>query len=186
MRQALSRPAFFLASFAACAVMGFASGCASGGFKLTRQYAGWVNSQMIIIRIVIYLLTGIVFAVTMLIDAVVFNTMDFWEGRVSQGDYLFNQGEKVFQVKHEILPESQLRRSTIETRDLQGKLIQVTVMMETTAGEIELIVDGVKKAVVRDLKTFPTALLMNERGETVREESVLASMPLSAMLFARK
>lgn len=52
-----------------------ATGCASGGFKLTRQYAQFVNRQQLILRIVLYILTSIVFAATLLIDAVIFNTM---------------------------------------------------------------------------------------------------------------
>lgn len=186
MTRALSRSAFYLSSFLACGLMAVASGCASGGFKLTRQYAGWVNSQMIILRIVIYLLTGIVFAVTLLIDAVVFNTMDFWEGRVSQGDYLFQQGERVFHVKHEVLPEGGLRRSTIETKDLQGKTLEVTVVAENSNGEIELLVNGVKKATVNDLQALPMASIYNERGEVTRVENVLATMPIGSLLFARR
>lgn len=187
MRQALSRPAFFLASFAACGVMALSTGCASGGFKLTRQLAGWVNSQQIIIRIIIYILVGaIAFGVTMLIDLVVFNTMDFWEGRVSQGDYLFKQGERQYHVKHEILPESQLRRSTIVIKDLDGKTLETQVIAENAAGEIEMSVNGVKKVAVRDIKALPTAQFFNERGEVASEKNVLATMPLSAMQFARQ
>ncbi len=187
MRQALSRPAFFLASFAACGVMALSAGCASGGFKLTRQLAGWVNSQQIIIRIIIYILVGaIVFGVTLLIDAVVFNTIDFWEGRVSQGDYLFQQGEREYHVRHEVLPETQLRRSTIEIKDLQGKTLETQVLTENAAGEIEMTVNGVKRVAVRDVKTLPMARLFNERGEIESEKNVLASMPLSAFIFARK
>ena len=40
-------------------------GCASGGFKLTRQYARFVNKQQIIIRIVLYILTAVVFLATL-------------------------------------------------------------------------------------------------------------------------
>lgn len=186
MPRAFSRTAFYLAALAACGVLSLTTGCVSGGFKLTRQYAGWVNSQMIILRIVIYLLTGIVFAVTMLIDVVVFNTMDFWEGRVSQGDYLFQKGERVYHVRHEVRPEGGLRRSTIETKDLQGRLLETTVVAETDRSEIELIVNGVKKATVNDLQALPMASIYNERGEIARVENVLASMPLSSMLFARR
>ena len=77
------------------------AGCASGGFKLTREYARWVNSKNIILRIILYILTAVVFAVTMLIDLVVFNTMDFWNGTVSQGDYKF-KGEEASRTNDRI------------------------------------------------------------------------------------
>src|SRR5688572_8030721 len=100
----MQKLSFFFLSSIACFTMALTSGCASGGFKLTRQYARWVNSQNIILRIVLYILTFIVFAVTLLIDAVVFNTIDFWEGKVSEGTYDFKDGDKVYQVRHEFLP----------------------------------------------------------------------------------
>ena len=109
----ISKLLFYLSSLSASAIMALTTGCASGGFKLTRQYAGFVNRQPTILRIIIYLLTGIVFAVTMLIDMVIFNTIDFWEGRVSAGSYEFKKGDKTFHVRHEFMPGTILKRSTI-------------------------------------------------------------------------
>ena len=100
MSKIWMKPSFYLSSFAACAIMALTAGCASGGFKLTRQYARWVNSQNIILRIVIYILTSVVFAVTMLIDFVIFNTLDFWNGTVAAGSYEFKDGDKLFQERN--------------------------------------------------------------------------------------
>ena len=51
------------------------------------------------------------FAITLLVDMVIFNTMDFWEGRVSAGEYNYQSGDKTFYVRHEILPGTKLKRS---------------------------------------------------------------------------
>src|SRR5690606_10112033 len=100
------------------------------GFKITRQYARFVNSQMIVLRIILYILTSIVFAVTLLVDMVVFNTIDFWNGTVSQGDYEFKDGGKTYHARHEILP-SKLKQSTIKISDENGKHLQEVVLRET-------------------------------------------------------
>src|SRR4051794_31680669 len=97
-------------ALAAVMAMALTTGCASGGFQLTRQYAGFVNRQPTILGAVIYILTIPVFVVTLIIDMVYFNTMDFWSGKVSAGTYEFNKDGKVFQVVHEDLP-SKLKRS---------------------------------------------------------------------------
>ena len=89
------------------------TGCVSGGFKLTRQYAGWVNSQTLVLRVIIYLLTFVVFGVTLLIDSVVFNTMDFWQGKVSAGGYEFKDGDKTYLVQHSFKPGTQYRQTEI-------------------------------------------------------------------------
>src|SRR5437868_3204834 len=142
MRKFTIKPFSYMCTFIACFVMVLTSGCASGGFKLTRQYAQWVNSQMIILRIVLYLLTGIVFFVTLLIDLVVNNTMDFWDGRVSSGTYEFKKDGKIYVARHEYMPETRLRRSTIHVSDSDGRQLQEVVLSETPAGSIEMFVDG--------------------------------------------
>lgn len=128
-------------------VVGFASlaGCASGGFKLTRDYAGWVNRQNIVLRIVLYILTGVVFAVTMLIDLVIFNTMDFWEGRISQGEYNFNQDGRMYAVRHKLDAKSGLRESKIIITGSGLSKAQEILIKESRKDEIELFVDGVRK-----------------------------------------
>lgn len=149
----------------------FSAGCASGGFKLTRQYARWVNSQNIILRIIIYILTGIVFAVTLLIDMVVFNTMDFWNGTVSQGDYNFKGEDKVYHVKHEILPGTLLKRSTINvfTHDEKTK-IQKVVLNETPTGEIEMFVDDKIRARVKNISSLPVVSVYNKAGQFLENQ----------------
>jgi len=155
--------------------------CASGGFKLTREYARFVNRQTLILRIVIYIFTSIVFAVTMLIDMVVFNTMDFWQGRVAAGSYNFNQDGKSFHVKHEVLPLNSRKRSTIEVRDADQKLLQVVTLEENAQGEIDLSVDGQLRTRVRDVNSLPVAAFYDAQGILTAEKTVLFDMPVTAV-----
>lgn len=173
MQKLTAKPISYLSAFLACFVMCFTSACASGGFKWTRKYAGFVNSQNIILRIVLYLLTGIVFAVTLLVDMVIFNTMDFWEGRVSAGSYNFKEGEKTFVVKHEFQGDSKLRKSTIKVMDKKNNLIQEVVLNETSSNEIEMFVDGKLRSRVNGIKELPVASIFDENGKLVKTTLVL-------------
>lgn len=139
------------------------SGCASGGYKLTRKYSSWVNKNNIVLRVVLYLLTGIVYAVTMLIDMVIFNTMDFWNGRVSQGNYQFNKEDRTYFVRHSIDQDSGLRQSRIEVSK-DNHTIQTVVLRETASLEVELLVDGVLRGKATDLKSLPLLSLYDQKG----------------------
>lgn len=128
-------------------------GCASGGYKLTRTYAQFVNKQNIILRIVLYILTGIVFAVTLLIDAVIFNTMDFWNGRVSANDYQFEKDGQLFIVKHSYKGVDKNLRNT-EIQVFKKELFEVGTaevtleISELASGKIELKENGVVKKTI--------------------------------------
>jgi hypothetical protein len=161
---------FFLGSFLACSVMSLTTGCASGGWKLTRQYAGWLNSQPIILRVIIYILGFIIFFVTILVDVVVLNTMDFWEGKVSAGDYHFKDGDRTFFAHHEYMPGTQLKRSSIQVKDNDGKLLQNVVFQETVEHDIELFVDGVLRARGHDMKTMPAVTMFDAKGRMTQEK----------------
>lgn len=131
-------------------------GCASGGFQLTRKYARFVNKQNIILRIIIYIFTSFVFAITLLIDAVVFNTLDFWNGRVSASDYQFEEGGKTFLVKHSYKGENGNLRNTeiriFKTEHFNVGAAEKTIeLSELESGQVELREDGVLK------KTFDSA-----------------------------
>jgi nitrogen fixation protein FixH len=132
-------------------------GCASGGYKLTRKYSGFVNRQHIILRIVLYLLTGIVYAVTLLIDAVVFNTIDFWKGRVSANTYQFEEGNEQFVVKHFYEGEKKLRNSEIKvfSKKNLSTPVQVILISEKSADEINVYVDGKLRTQVSDIQDVP-------------------------------
>lgn len=173
MRMIVMKPTFYLFSFAACAMMAITTGCASGGFKLTRQYARWVNSQQLILRIVLYILTSVVFAVTLLVDAVVFNTIDFWEGRVSAGDFKFKEGGKTYHVKHEFQTGTKLKRSSIRVTDANDSLLQEIVLNETASEEIELYVDGKLRTRVRDLNSIPVASIFDRDGNLIDNSHIL-------------
>lgn len=185
MKKHLFNPFYYFMALLACSTMALTSGCASGGFKLTRQYAGWVNSQNIILRIILYILTMVVFGVTLLIDAVVFNTMDFWEGRVSQGNFNFKEGDKTYQVLHETIPDSQLRRSTIQIFGSDNRQIQLVVLQETPKNEIELYVDGVLRTKVANISAIPVASLFDAKGKLVEQKDLWLPTLLPIQYLAR-
>lgn len=164
MQKKLSKGFFYLGSAAACTILAFATGCASGGYSLTRKYAQFVNSQPLILRIVLYILTFVVFAVTLLIDMVVYNTIDFWNGRVSAGSYQFQGDNKTFYVEHTITPDH-LKRSTIQVMGPDNKLLQTVVFSETTQHEVELFVDGQLKARGQDINNLPKLSLFDAYGK---------------------
>lgn len=142
MNKIFTRILFYFCAGLSCLFMAFNTGCVSGGFKLTRQYAGWLNSQNIFIRIILYIVASVIFAVTLLIDVVLFNTMDFWEGRVSAGDYEFRQDNKVYMVKHQYLPGSNFRQSSIKVFDNNMSLQHEITLTELANGNVQVLADG--------------------------------------------
>lgn len=173
MQKILKNPISYTSAFFACFIMMFATGCASGGYKLTRSYAGFVNKQNIILRVVLYILTGIVFAVTLLIDAVVFNTMDFWEGKVSAGSYKFQDGDKTFHVRHEIVPGTELRRSTIHIVDEKETVLQVVALNEAPNGQIEMYVNGKLRTRVNGIKELPVVSQYDADENLISEQMLI-------------
>lgn len=174
MSKVAMKPFAYLGAFLACTIMSMTTGCASGGFKLTREYAHFVNRQPVILRVILYIFTSVVFAVTMLIDMVVFNTMDFWNGTVAAGDYSFKNGDKTYQARHEFMPVTGLRRSTIQIFDQDQKLLQKVVLAETAEHQIEVFVDGTLKARVHGISDVPVASFYNGGtwlGDRMIEES---------------
>lgn len=143
----------------------FTSGCASGGFKLTREYAGFVNRQHVVVRVVLYILTSIVFGVTLLIDLVLNNTMDFWDGRVSQGTYSFSQDERTYLAHHEIGSDG-LKSSHIEIFDKDRNKLQDVILKQTAKLDIEVVVDGQLKGRVTDISAVPQLTLFDRHGAT--------------------
>jgi hypothetical protein len=170
--QKLSRILFYLGSASACFMMMFTTGCASGGYTLTRKYSQFVNSQNIILRIVLYILTGIIFAVTILVDLVVNNTIDFWEGRVSANTYEFQKDGKSFYVQHEVMPKSDLKRSTIKVMDGNHKLLQTIILAETPKHEIELSVDGVLRTKVQNIYSLPKLSSFDKNGKLLEQKDL--------------
>lgn len=179
MKSNIMRPTFFFFSFLACAIMSLATGCASGGYKLTREYARWLNSQQLIIRILLYLFASFIFAITLLVDFVVFNTMDFWEGRISAGDYFFKQDGKNYYVKHELLPGTNLKRTSIRITDANEQVLQEAVLTETPNSEIELYIDGKLRTRVRDIHSLPVASVFDKDGNVIDTNYVLP-LPVAA------
>ncbi len=180
MKTIASKFLYFFGSLCTIFCLVGTTGCASGGFKLTRQYARFVNSNNIILRVVLYVLTFVVFGVTLLIDMVVFNTMDFWNGTVSQGIYEFVNQDKKFVVEHKILP-NQRRRSTIQIQKLGGEHLQEVVLAETPEGNIDVFVDGVRTAQVHDLNSLPVTTLFDNKGQVTSHLVI----PMSTALAQR-
>lgn len=164
-----------MGALSACTVMAFTTGCASGGYKLTRDFSQWVNSKTLILRIILYIITIPVFGITLLIDAVIFNTMDFWEGRVSSGSYDFKDGNKTYQVRHEFLQDTKLKKSTVQIRDSKQTSLQVVVLKETASHEIEMYVDGKLRTKVNSLSKNPVAFIFNEKGKLIKQEAILSA-----------
>ncbi len=176
----VSRSFFMASAFLASVVISLTTGCASGGFKLTRQYATFVNSQNIVIRILLYIFTSIVFAATLLIDMVINNTMDFWSGRVSSGTYNFKSGDKTYTAKHEIL-ETNLKRSTIETHDLQGHLLETVRIEETKTKNIEVYVNDVLRTRVSNINEVPVATTFDKNGFMSQANILVSSERLATV-----
>lgn len=137
-------------------------GCASGGFKLTRQYARFVNKQQIVIRVVLYILTSVVFVATLLIDAVIFNTLDFWEGRVSASESSFEKDGKHYAVKHYFEGEEKLKNTEIRVFDSgvpAARAASTIHISETSSGVIKVYENGVLKATINSIKDLPEITL---------------------------
>jgi len=146
------------------------SGCASGGYKWTRAYSQWVNSTHIVLRILIYLLTGVVYYVALIVDLVIFNTMDFWNGRISKGTYEFKEGDKTYVVTHDI--QNGLRNSIIKIHQSNGQ-IKTLEIRETSQNEIELYQDGRLQAKGTDLNSLPQIVVYKADGKTIDSQTYL-------------
>lgn len=155
----------------ASTIVAFTSGCASGGFKLTREYAGFVNRQHVVIRVILYILTSVIFFATLLIDLVLNNTMDFWDGRVSQGTYTFSTEDKTFVVQHDISSEG-LKSSHIEVFAKDKAKLQDVTLKQTAQLDIEVFVDGQLKGRVSDIHAVPRLSVFNSRGERTENRAL--------------
>jgi hypothetical protein len=173
MKRFLLRLVYNLGTATSCLMMTFNTGCVSGGWELTRDYSTWVNSKKVGLRVVLYILTFVVFFVTILIDVVVNNTVDFWQGRVSESTHEFHKDNKIFYVQHEIMPETQLKRSTIQVKDENHKLLQTVVLLETPKKEIELIVDGTLRTKVENIdEAFPLFTSFDKNGKLLEQKNI--------------
>jgi len=155
-------PFFFMASVAI-------TGCASGGFHWTRKWAGFVNSQHIIIRILLYIFLGIVFTVTLLLDLVIFNTMDFWEGKVSDGSHTFKDGTTLYAVQHwHSGAEGRLRNTRIEVTDASsGRVSRTILITEVSENRIQLFENGKLLAEADDILTLPMVTKFDAQGNRI-------------------
>lgn len=172
MQKFLSKLLYFTGTATACLMMIFTTGCASGGWELTRDYSVWINSKKTVLRVVLYILTIPVFLITILIDTVVNNTIDFWRGKVSDGTTtVFHKDNKSFFVTHEILT-GDLKRSTIIVKEGE-KLLQTVVLSETQKHEIELSVDGVVRTRVGNIENaLPLLSSFDKNGKMIEQKNL--------------
>lgn len=144
-------------------------GCASGGYYLTRKYSAWVNGIHILPRILVYILTSVIYGIAMIIDLVIFNTVDFWEGKVSGGSYFFEKDGVKYNVAHEIYNESSnLRKSTILISKANQKTSKLEII-ETPNHEIDLFVDGAKLAHSENIYSIPKITVFNASNNSSEE-----------------
>lgn len=146
------------------------SGCASGGYKLTRKYSQWVNSNHIIIRVIVFLVTMPLYGILLLIDAVIFNTIDFWTGTVAKGTYEFNKGDKTYVVTHDI--KDGLRNSLIKITNAD-KTQNTIEIRETATHEIEMYRDGQIQAKASSLNALPLITQYKEDGKTIASQDYI-------------
>lgn len=133
-----------------------ASGCASGGYKLTRSYARFINSKPLLLRIVLYIFIGIFFVVTEILDALIFNTVDFWSGKVSANQHRFEKDGTVVEVAHSRSP---LRQSVFDITERNGKKTRVE-LREVADQKVDVYVNGTRKARLDSIEDAMSSLTM--------------------------
>lgn len=158
------------AAFLSVGVTLTTTGCASGGYHLSRSLAGWINKQDLLLRVILYIFVGGAFFFTIIADMIYFNTVDFWSGKVSAGVYEFKEGNKAYVVNHSF--ENDLKRTEIQINDLKGKKLQNVILKETKTQEIELYVDGTLKAKVDSIESLPKITTFDTQGNILKHEVV--------------
>lgn len=139
--------------------------CASGGYKFTRKFSQFVNSKNIVLRIILYIVTIPVFGITLAVDTIIFNTLDFWDGKVSANEYSFSEDGKEYVVKHSI--ENNLKRTNINVFE-DNKLIASHALVETKDNKIQVFNNNDLKYEVENLNglallsTFENGKLKNK------------------------
>lgn len=183
MRKTLSKFLYVFGTATACLMMISNTGCVSGGWELTRDYSKWLNSKKVALRVVLYILTMPVFFVTILIDTVVNNTIDFWNGTVTESTQVFYKDDKTYYLQHELLSDAKLRRTTIQIQDASFKTLQTIILAETLQNEVELIVDGVIRTKVENIdQAFPLLSTFDENGKLVEEKNIFIDTAFVAKL----
>ncbi|MBL8994902.1 MAG: DUF3332 family protein [Spirochaetia bacterium] len=139
--------------------------CLSGGWKITRMVAKWNNGFAVFPRILIYIAFFLlqVYTITSLIDGIVFNTIDFWNGTISAMNYKYQKDGMDVAVVHSRFP---LRRSVITTS--KGDVVKSVVEVnELENGKIALVINGVLRGEFKNIQDVdPTLVLYKEDSKT--------------------
>jgi hypothetical protein len=145
------------------------SGCATGGYKLTRDWSRFVHGQNIIVRVLMYIIpiAPIGALITTIVDSVFFNLIDFWQGKVTANTLNFT-------------------KDNIRS----GDSMQTLVLSETRQGDIEMTIDGKLQARVQNYLTLPVVQNFDASGKVVSTEPMWAkfsveSESMIAKLIAR-
>jgi hypothetical protein len=94
-------------------------------------------------------------------------------------------------VKHEILPGTKLKRSTIVTTAADHAVIQTVVLSEVVTGEIEMFVDGKLHTRVANTSVIPVASVYDQGGKLVEEKVLFSTVfessirPVSVSQFSQ-
>ncbi|MES2855133.1 MAG: hypothetical protein V4692_04685, partial [Bdellovibrionota bacterium] len=104
--------------------------------------------------------------------------------KVSGGKYEFSKDGKTYQANHEFMPNSNLKRSTIEVYSSEKQLLQIVVLLETPAGEIEMSVDGVLRARVQDINSLPLVSAFDAKGQLVETKVLFNGEPMTSLAQA--
>ncbi|MGZ3682209.1 MAG: DUF3332 family protein [Bdellovibrionota bacterium] len=128
-------------------------GCAAGDFGFTRGVAHWNLRFSLLPRILVYILLIIipVYPIAMFLDVILNNTIQFWTGSavfVAQNKTFYKDGLRV-EVAHSANP---LRKTVITAYDKDGKVASTVELRETAQKAIELYVDNMKRAEVKDIR----------------------------------
>ncbi len=174
MKKNLLSPKSFVNFCYKIVLVAMLGGCASGGYKLTRDYSGFVNRQNIVIRIVLYIFTFFVFPITLIADFVLFNTLDFWEGRVSANSYTHEDGDRIFYVENSLQENSTLRYTKIRVahRGLDESIQDIALLelTETANGKIDFLENGKLKASLDSISSFPQLSDYHALGRKLNEK----------------
>lgn len=141
------------------------SGCAAGNYGFIRTVAKWNLKMSLLPRVLVYIAFVIipVYPIAMLLDLLIGNTIEFWTEKpiITVAHKTFEKDGMLVQVDHERNP---LRKTTLTATDKAGK-ISVTQIIETPKQTIEVFVDGVKKAELKDIHDVaPLLVRYDESG----------------------
>ncbi|MEW6055997.1 MAG: DUF3332 family protein [Bdellovibrionota bacterium] len=141
------------------------SGCAGGNFNLVRSVAKWNLRMSLLPRVIVYLAFIIipVYPIALLLDAILFNTIEFWTGKpvLTAKNQKFEKDGVTVEIAHFLDP---LRRTVITSTMKDGSR-SLTELRETEGKSIEIYVDQIKRGEVQNIdQAIATVLTFKDDG----------------------